>query len=254
MHEIGRQQQRAAAGHRPPAEELAGKPVDHRQHQHAEERAHEAPAEGRHAEEPDAETEDLLAERRMADLIGPHAAQMLPGGAGVVDLVKVAGVEEIGRVGHQGLLVAEFRDGAAEGQQLARGRDERDLAQLRAVPAGDAHRAHRIAGRIKYNKSKAGRKMASKRSKKTMSDEAIKQRWIDGQIAWHINHPEARIEHAEKHFQPYNNERHRRAEQRKSIKWYREEYKKGIKPIVKPLPDQPQEYYDELDEFFAEGL
>lgn len=107
---------------------------------------------------------------------------------------------------------------------------------------------------IKYNKSKAGRKMASKRSKKTMSDEAIKQRWIDGQIAWHINHPEARIEHAEKYFQPYNNERHRRAEQRKSIKWYREEYKKGIKPIVKPLPDQPQEYYDELDEFFAEGL
>ena len=85
---------------------------------------------------------------------------------------------------------------------------------------------------IKYNKSKAGR----------------------GQIAWHLKHPEARIEHAEKHFQPHNNERHRQAEQRKSIKWYREEYKKGIKPIIKPLPDQPQEYYDELDEFFAEGL
>ena len=96
--------------------------------------------------------------------------------------------------------------------------------------------------------------MASKRSKKTMSDEAIKQRWIDGQIAWHIKHPEARIEHAEKHFQPHNNERHRRAEQRKSIKWYREEYKKGIKPIVKPLPDQPQEYYDELERICTESI
>lgn len=107
---------------------------------------------------------------------------------------------------------------------------------------------------VKYNKSKAGRKMASKRSKALMKDEATKQRWIDGQIAWHINHPEARIKHAEKYFQPHNNERHRLAEQRNSIKWWREQYKEGIKPIVKPLPNQPQEYYDELDEFFAEGL
>ena len=106
----------------------------------------------------------------------------------------------------------------------------------------------------KYNKSKAGKKMASKRSKALLKDEAVKQRWIDGQIAWHIEHPEARIKHVEKHLQPYNEERHRRAAQRNSIRWWREEYKKGIKPVVKPLPDQPQEYYDELDEFFAEGL
>lgn len=107
---------------------------------------------------------------------------------------------------------------------------------------------------IKYNKSRAGKRMASKRSKALLKDEAVKQRWIDGQIAWHINHPEARIEHVEKHLKPHNERRHREAEQRNSIRWWREEYKKGEKPPVKPLPDQPQEYYDELDEFFAEGL
>lgn len=106
----------------------------------------------------------------------------------------------------------------------------------------------------KYNKSKKGRKMASKRQKKALTDEAVKQRWMDGKEAWYERHPEVRIEHAKKYLQPHNDERHRLAEQRKSIKWWREAYKSGQKPIVKPLPNQPQEYYDELDEFFAEGL
>lgn len=118
----------------------------------------------------------------------------------------------------------------------------------------EEHRKNVVKHITKYNKSRAGRKMASRRSKKLMTDEAVKQRWIDGQIAWHLRHPEVRIEHAKKYLQPHNDERHRLAEQRKSIKWYREEYKKGLKPIVKPLPDQPQEYYDDLDDFFAEGL
>lgn len=107
---------------------------------------------------------------------------------------------------------------------------------------------------IKYNKSKAGREMASRRSKKTMSNEATKQRWIDGQIAWYLEHPEARIEHAEKHFQPHNERRRREAEQRKSVKLWREQYKKGERPIVKPIPNQEQEYYQELDDFFGEAL
>ena len=118
----------------------------------------------------------------------------------------------------------------------------------------DEHR-EKVSKRItKYNKSKAGKKMASKRSKKTLSDAATKQRWMDGKEAWYAEHPEVRVEHAKKHLQPHNDERHRLAEQRKSIRWWREAYKNGQKPIVKPLPDQPQEYYDELDEFFAEGL
>lgn len=118
----------------------------------------------------------------------------------------------------------------------------------------DEHKENVSKHITKYNKSKAGRKMASRRSKKTLSDEATKQRWMDGKDAWYAEHPEVRKAHAKKYLQPHNDERHRRAEQRKSIKWWREQYSRGEKPIVKPLPDQPQEYYDELDEFFAEGL
>lgn len=118
----------------------------------------------------------------------------------------------------------------------------------------EEHRKNCVKHITKYNKSKAGRAMASRRAKKLMKDEATKQRWMDGKEAWYAEHPEVRIQHAKKYLQPYNDERHRQAEQRKSIQWWREEYKKGAKPIIKPLPNQPQEYYEDLDEFFAEGI
>ena len=105
---------------------------------------------------------------------------------------------------------------------------------------------------IAYNKSKAGRKMASKRQKKTLSDPATKQRWMDGRDKWISEHKEWRSELSRKTFAPIAAENHRRAEQRKAISCWREMYHNGGTPIVKPLPHQPQEYYDDLDEFFGE--
>lgn len=108
---------------------------------------------------------------------------------------------------------------------------------------------------IKWNKSKAGRKMASKRSKKMLSDEATKQRWMDGRDRWHEEHPEARQKHAETFFQPHNEARHIKAQKRHSIERAREMYRtSNVKPIIKPLPNQSDEYYDALDDFFAEGF
>lgn len=108
---------------------------------------------------------------------------------------------------------------------------------------------------IAYNKSKAGRKMASKRSKKTLSDPATKQRWMDGKDKWYEEHPEVRQAHAEKYFAPHNQARHIKAEKRKAIERAREMYRtSNVKPIIKPLKNQSDEYYDALDDFFAEGF
>lgn len=108
---------------------------------------------------------------------------------------------------------------------------------------------------IKYNKSKAGRKMASKRSKKTLSDPATKQRLMDGKDKWYGEHPEVRQAHAEKYLAPHNQARHDKAEKKKAIERARDMYKtSNVKPIIKPLPNQPDEYYDALEDFFAEGF
>lgn len=114
------------------------------QHGHAEERAHEAPAERRHAEEHDAEREDLLAERRVRDFIRIHAAQVLIGRACVVDLIKIRTVVVRGRGGHGVRFVAErvrarrAGDGAHADAAALRV-VECELAELHVRARRDAH-------------------------------------------------------------------------------------------------------------------
>ena len=144
VQEIKRQQRRAAQRHAVVAEHPAQQIPHQRQHGRAEERAHAAPAERRHAEEHDAEREDLLAERRVRDFIRIHAAQVLIGRARVVDLIKIGAVVIRGRRGHGVGLVAEgvrvLRAGnAAHADALALRVIERELAELHVRARRDAH-------------------------------------------------------------------------------------------------------------------
>lgn len=110
---------------------------------------------------------------------------------------------------------------------------------------------------IKYNKSRAGRKMASKRQKAYFKDPANRQKMSD----FRKNEPKdsnvnkARIKHGYTTFQKTNQERHQKALKKHAIERAREMYQTGnVKPIIKPLPNQPDEYYDRLDDFFCEGF
>lgn len=121
----------------------------------------------------------------------------------------------------------------------------------------EEHRAKCSQHMIKYNKSRAGRKMASKRQKEYFKDPANRQKLADIRL----NEPKdsnvnkARIKHGYTTFQKDNQERHMLAEKKKAIERAREMYRSNnVKPIIKPLPNQPDEYYDALDEFFAEGF
>lgn len=107
----------------------------------------------------------------------------------------------------------------------------------------------------KWNKSKEGRAMARRRGKKMLSDPANMQRFQEGKDAWYEQHPEVRVEHANKYLQPHNEARQQQAQKKHAIERAREMYRtSNVKPIIKPLKDQPDEYYDALDEFFAEGF
>ena len=92
MHEVHCQQNGAAGGNGGAAEEVLQKQVEQGDHSHAEQGTHESPAEGGHAEQGDAHAHNKLAQRRMGNLIGFHTPQMLIGGAGMIDLIKVGGV------------------------------------------------------------------------------------------------------------------------------------------------------------------
>ena len=118
MHEVSGKDQGAGSGDRPAAEQLLQKDIHQRQHQHAEEGAREAPAEGSHAEDGDAPGEDDLTQRRVGDLIGIDAVQVLPGGAGVVDFIKIAGVHEGLLFGAETLLIRQSRLPAGQGEGL----------------------------------------------------------------------------------------------------------------------------------------
>ena len=96
----------------PPSEEPPEEEIHQRQHQDPDHGPREAPAEGRHAEEQDAEGQDILPERRMRDLIRPDAVQMFPGGSRVIDLVKIGRIAEIHDLWHEDRLVRELRDRA----------------------------------------------------------------------------------------------------------------------------------------------
>ena len=92
VHEVKGKYRSAAGGNGHAAEHLLQKNVEQRQHQNADKRAGKAPAERGHAEKLDAACDDELAQRRVRDLVGVDALDMLVCGAGVVYLVKVAAV------------------------------------------------------------------------------------------------------------------------------------------------------------------
>ena len=66
--------------------------VERREHQNAEQRAHEAPAERVHAEDANADRDDELAERGVRVFVWLESQNVLVGGAGVVDFVEIGGV------------------------------------------------------------------------------------------------------------------------------------------------------------------
>ena len=92
VHEVEGKQTGTAGGHRRSAEEIFQKHVEDGEHADAEKGPHKAPAEGGHAKDADPQTDDELAQRRMGDLVGINALQMLQSGAGVIDLIKVGGI------------------------------------------------------------------------------------------------------------------------------------------------------------------
>ena len=74
----------------------------------------------------------------MRDLIGIDAVELLPGGAGVVDLIKVAGVHEGLTLRAQRLLVRKLRMVCAERDGVPVLRLCRDLTEPDVAPAEDA--------------------------------------------------------------------------------------------------------------------
>lgn len=65
VHEVKGEQTGAAQGHRGLAKEVFQEHIEHRQHQYAEQGAHEPPAEGSHAKHQDAQGDDELAQGRV---------------------------------------------------------------------------------------------------------------------------------------------------------------------------------------------
>ena len=119
VHEVHRQQDGAAGGDGGAAKEVLQKQVEQGEHSHAEQGAHKPPAEGSHAEQGNAHAHDELAQRRMGDLIGFDVPQMLIGGAGMIDLVKVGGVGKRDGFGHCVRLVEEGIGAVADPDAVA---------------------------------------------------------------------------------------------------------------------------------------
>ena len=107
VHKVKGEQHRARKGQARPAKELLEQVVQHRQHQHPEQRPHKPPAKGVHPKEADAQGNDELAQGGVGVLVGLQAQDVLVGGAGVVDFVEVGGVFIGGLQGHHVLLVGE---------------------------------------------------------------------------------------------------------------------------------------------------
>ena len=138
VHEVHRKQRRAEERILALFEQALAEQVQHRQHRHAHERAHDAPAERVHAEDGDAHGDDELAQRRMRVLIRREAVQVLVGRAGMVELVKIHAVVVRRRVRHGVLLVEQggLRAGGAHDARvdpLARVVEKRDLVEADAA-------------------------------------------------------------------------------------------------------------------------
>ena len=120
MHEVEGEHRCSAGWNRCPAEHFFQKHIQRRQHQHADQGPGKAPAEGRHPEQPDADAQDQLAQRRVADLIGIEVFDVLIGRACVIDLVKIGTVSVIVFLRDPILLIKQ-RVAALRPGQLLRG-------------------------------------------------------------------------------------------------------------------------------------
>ena len=131
VHEPCRQQDRAQERNPFPAEQPSEKQIHQREHQHAGQRTGKAPAKGRHTEEQDPESQEFFPQRRMGDLIRPHAVQILPGCPGMVYFVKIAGVSEVGAFRNGILFIRELRESTVPRQSFVIDVEEADFPQPR---------------------------------------------------------------------------------------------------------------------------
>ena len=111
VHEVESEDDRPAGGYGSGAEHPLQEGIEYRQHQRAEQRAGEAPAEGREAEELYAGGDYQLAQRRVGYLVGVDALDLLHRGAGMVNLVEIRAVE-VAYLLRDGVLLVEERGAA----------------------------------------------------------------------------------------------------------------------------------------------
>ena len=101
----------------------AGKPpcqqIKQRHHGRAEHGPHHAPAKGGHAEQHNAQHDQILAQRRVCGFIHRQPVRHFIGGARVVDLVKIHTVPAADMAGHQALLVKQGAVCVRNGQWAA---------------------------------------------------------------------------------------------------------------------------------------
>ena len=117
MHEVKGENQRPAPGGGRVAEQPLQQQIQHRQHQHPRQGSHAPPAEGIHAEQPDADGDDKLPQRRVGDLVGVDIHHIFIGRAGVIDLVKIGAVETGAALRHDVRLIQQFLRLPADGFQ-----------------------------------------------------------------------------------------------------------------------------------------
>ena len=117
---------------RPPEHPL-GKHIQDGHHGNAEQRPHDPPAEGIHAEYQYAQGNDKLAQRRVGPFVYGHVVDVLIGRPGMVDLVKDHSVVIAGPVGHGALFIHQSRS-------LCRSRDREQVARL--IKEGDLVDGH----------------------------------------------------------------------------------------------------------------
>ncbi len=94
MHKIKSEKQAGKAAKHTASGQVPSDQVKDGQHQDAQKRAHDTPAEGRHAEKADPQGHDDLAQGGMGGFIGGQSVYKFISRSGVVDLVKVCAVTE----------------------------------------------------------------------------------------------------------------------------------------------------------------
>ena len=110
--------------------------IEDGQHHHADQRSRKPPAERRHPEKQDPKGQDQLSQRRMGDLVGVDVVQVFPCSAGVIDLVKVCGIQVTVSGGDETLFISKLRCTAGEGNLPPVEREKGDLAQPASPRSG----------------------------------------------------------------------------------------------------------------------